>query len=224
MTSSDNPLKTLPSLMSQKAFITTYNVCRQAIKHSDNHPNVRKQVAQLLATLRIESRASTGEDSVEVTSLTLLLENTSDFKSYQRDKTQRDIFRLLKRRQITDERKMAADEIRIVWTAFGRILGMITSRYSSKLSKVKTRSTPPTPLDLMKDEELTIWIERYQPWYEQAHRKKIGSVSYAQLVLDCLLYDIPPEIIDQRERLRKGTARKILLKELDNYGHTPGTS
>jgi len=217
----NNTLEDLTFLLPQKVFLSMYDICRQAMKHSDNHPAVRKAIVNLLVLLRARSRKEEGVDSADVLSLMILLENTSESHSTKPDKQSRDVMRSLTKRQVTEDRLLAAEEIRLVWIAFGRILGVVTSHYGSRISKSKKGRTQLTPLDIMSDNEIDIWTTHYQPWYNLARQTTTGSVTNAQLVLDCLLYDLPPELIDKRERFRIGTTRKILLKELDIYIYGP---
>jgi len=213
----NEPLEGLTFLLPQKTFLSVYDICKKAIKHSDNHPTVRKAIVNLLVLLRANSRKKIGVDSADVLSLMILLENTSDSPSTNPDKQSRDVMRSLTKRQITEDRLLAAEEIRLVWIAFGRILGVVTSHYGSTISKSRKGGTQLTPLDIMSDKEITIWTTKYQPWYKQARKTTKGSITNAQLVLDCLLHDTTPEIIDKREKFRKGTSRRILLRQLDIY-------
>ncbi len=214
-------LKSLEFLLPEKILSPIYNVCHQALKHSDSHPHVLKAVQQLVVILRTQSRKSIGVDSADVLLLVELLKKADPESSDRFRKRNRDVLQLLRSDQINDDRLTAAQEIRHVWRAFGRLLGITSSHYGSKLDKSKKRRKPPTPIDVMSDDELSVWAERYQPWYKQAYKKPVGTITNAQLVLDCLLYDVVPEDLDKREYLKKGTTRKILLKELDIYTFGP---
>ena len=127
-------------------------------------------------------------------------------------------------KKLTEDQRTAADEIRSTWDAFNRLFAMGSRDLETAGTSSGPRARFPQPISVMNDAELDLWEKWYRPWYESARKRRQMGTTHAQIVLDILNRNFPPEALDKVYRVKRGTCLKVLKQELDEYKTPNGMS
>lgn len=204
--------------------------CKNALYYGDNHHILRKNIVTLNMLMVATAEEHFGHLPIESRMLHELLQRTVlNPDGPKKLDHRKPPIKELEDKQILDPGQLnAAHKIAGIWDAFGRFL-QVSGRSYQKGGK---RARIMQPLDVMDQETWELWKDVYVPWYDRAQKRHVtapatpGSrkMSHAALVLNVVLGDHHPDILDRACLWEDGMALNALRAELDRFndqGHTP---
>lgn len=197
-------------------------LCRDALAYGANSAGIRQAVSQLINVGRREALARFGHDTPDIIGLSALLARSDPFRqAMSRDPSrkpeQEPVVELARQAHIDSDQLAAADLVKRVNTAWGRFLAVGARSYESRSQKHKDRALD--PFWVMGENVYKEWRNVYNPWYDEASKKKVGAnnrgmVTAARVVIHVVMLPMFPGQMDTNERLDKGTSLRVLKEEL----------
>ncbi len=122
-------------------------------------------------------------------------------------------------KQLQPHHEYAADEIRLVWQALQRGLGIAARSYEPSIGGKGFRD----PLERMTSRERGFWREHYVPWSKWAGRTQVGATTMLDVVLSVVADNVGVALCDARLGFkRRGRCMKALRQGLGQYAEFAG--
>lgn len=198
-------------------------LCRLHLQ-ADATKQGRELVAQLALTMRQEALRRFGHDTLETFALARMLrEGTA---RWQPKEPRLDAISHINNakhppHRLTSDQQEAAEDIREVWTAFGKFLEIAGRDIGGGSS---SRATALGPVDVMGEGLWEHHRDVFKPWQFKASRTVVlrrtstsNHLTIAAVVYKVLVEDIYPAELDLHFALVGGTALKALKAGLDAY-------
>ena len=213
--------KDAPAVINPKLFHAIEVLCRDALQYGGNATGIRNTIITLVSTMRQQAWADFGHDTVDVSSISSLLQRTDPAREHSqrplRAAEKDPIQELVRQAHLNGDQERAADIIRHIWRAWGRYLSVAARTFEKRSNSARERALD--PFWVMGEDDFLLWIEVYRPWYEvikkELYQTRIGgTVSAARIVIHAVTIPMFPGRIDVVERLETGTSLRVLKSGL----------
>lgn len=213
----------VPVLFTGKTSGLILELCRHHLNDNKNSQASRSLLAALGFSLRIEAMMKFGHDSVESFAIAKLLGTVQGFQPKPPRPDALSYIQNAKRKEarLNIDQRAAADQIALVWDAFGKFLNM-GARSLEGGGGNRTRAL--APMDVMDQETYDeVYKKYFVPWYEVVKKITVARriagplLTVAAVTFKVIVEDKYPDDIDRAFGLTKGMALRALKFGLRHY-------
>lgn len=209
-------------VLEPKIFKSVESLCKLSLAYSDNHPEIRRAVANLCFHMQQLNPNLTPD----IISIRNILRKSNPNFEHERPPVEQDPILVLRQGsnpKLNEDQEVAASNIRKIWRALSKFLNSSAKDYNTSTSK---KNKVLLPLDVIDQKTYDMYRDIYIPWYTNASRNPILNykkepmkISEGDVVLSILIEMLSPYQCDYVRRIPKGSSLRALQRQLYLWHH-----